>query len=50
MATYFSILAWKNPMDRKAWWAAVHEVIESQTHLSTRACTKNNAKCITTVS
>ena len=22
MTTHFSILAWKNPMDRGAWWAA----------------------------
>ena len=31
MATYSSILAWKNPMDRGAWQATVHEVTESQT-------------------
>ena len=24
MATYSSILAWENPMDRGAWWATVH--------------------------
>ena len=24
MATHFSILAWKNPMNRRAWWATVH--------------------------
>ena len=24
MATHSSILAWKNPMDRGAWWAPVH--------------------------
>ena len=24
MATCSSILAWENPMDRGAWWAAVH--------------------------
>ena len=23
-ATHSSILAWKNPMDREAWWATVH--------------------------
>ena len=28
MATHSSTLAWKNPMDRGAWWAAVHEVGE----------------------
>ena len=26
MATHSSILAWRIPMDRGAWWAAVHEV------------------------
>jgi len=26
MATHSSILAWKNPMDRRAWWATVHKV------------------------
>ena len=31
MATHLSILAWKNPMDRGAWWATVHRVAESQT-------------------
>ena len=31
MATHSSILAWKIPMDRGAWWAIVHGVTESQT-------------------
>jgi len=26
MATHSSILTWKNPMDRRAWWAIVHGV------------------------
>ena len=26
--------AWRIPMDRGAWWAAVHEVAKSQTRLS----------------
>ena len=26
MATHSSILTWKNPMDRRAWWAVVHGV------------------------
>ena len=31
MATHFSILAWRIPMDRVAWWAAVHRVAELDT-------------------
>ena len=31
---YSSTLAWKNPMDGGAWWAAVHGVAKSQTRLS----------------
>ena len=31
MTTHSSILPWKIPMDRGAWWAAVHEVAESGT-------------------
>ena len=34
MATHFSILAWRIPMDKGAWWATVHEVAKSQTQLS----------------
>ena len=34
MATHSSILAWRNPMDRGAWWATVHGVTKSQTRLS----------------
>ncbi|XP_055416236.1 lysosomal acid lipase/cholesteryl ester hydrolase isoform X2 [Bubalus kerabau] len=33
MATHFSILAWRIPMDRQAWWATVHRVTKSQTRL-----------------
>ena len=31
MATHSSILAWKIPMDRGAWWATVHGLTNSQT-------------------
>ena len=31
MATHFSILAWRIPMNRGAWWATVHGVAESNT-------------------
>ena len=34
MATQSSILAWRIPMYRGAWWATVHGVTKSQTRLS----------------
>ena len=34
-ATHSSILAWRIPMDRGAWWATVYAVTKSQTQLST---------------
>ena len=33
MATYSSIVAWRSPMDRGAWWATVHGVTESWVQL-----------------
>ena len=33
MATHSSILAWRIPIERGAWWAAVHGVAKSQTKL-----------------
>ena len=33
MATDSSILAWRIPMDRGAWWATVHAVAKSWTQL-----------------
>ena len=33
MATLSSILAWRIPMDRGAWWATVHRVTKSWTQL-----------------
>ena len=34
MVTHSNILAWRIPMDRGAWLAAVHGVSKSQTQLS----------------
>ena len=34
MATHFSILSWRIPMDRGAWWAPVHGIAKSQIRLS----------------
>ena len=34
MATHFSILSWRIPMDRGPWWTIVHGITESQTQLS----------------
>ena len=34
IATHSRILAWKNPLDREAWQAAVHGVTKSWTQLS----------------
>ena len=31
MATYSSILAWRIPPDRGAWWATGHGIAKSQT-------------------
>ena len=31
MATHSTILAWRIPMDKGAWWATVHEVAKSRT-------------------
>ena len=37
MATSFNILAWENPMDRRTWQAAVHE-LDTTEHTHTLAC------------
>ena len=34
MATHSSVLAWRIPMDREAWWATVNGVAKSRTLLS----------------
>ena len=44
MATHSSILAWRIPMDRGAWWVMVHRISKSRTllkrqHAHTCACT-----------
>ena len=33
MTPHSSILAWKNPMEGEAWWAAVYGVAQSRTRL-----------------
>ena len=33
LAAHSSILAWRIPMDRGAWWASVHRVAKGQTQL-----------------
>ena len=30
MATHSNIHAWKNPMDRGAWWATVHGILQDR--------------------
>ena len=35
MATHSSILAWKTPMDKGAWWATVHRHTEGRMRMST---------------
>ena len=37
MATHSSILAWRIPIDKGAWWATVHGVTKSRTGLSDQA-------------
>jgi len=34
MATHSSILAWRIPLDRGAWWATVHGTAKSWTRLN----------------
>ena len=34
MATHLSVLAWRIPMDRGAWWSTVHGIAKSRTQLS----------------
>ena len=39
MATHSSIIAWKSPRDREAWWAIVLGIAKSETCLSMHAST-----------
>ena len=41
MATHFSILAWRIPMDRGAWRATVHGVARDGPDLATKPTTTN---------
>ena len=34
IATHSSILAWRIPMEREAWWVTVHGITQSWTRLS----------------
>ena len=43
-ATHSSILSWRYPVDRGAWWASVHGVTKSQIQLRDEA--QNSAVCI----
>ena len=38
IATHSSILAWKNPMNRRAWQATVHGVTRVRYDLMTKSC------------
>ena len=40
MAAHSSILAWRIPMDRRAWRATVHKIAKSQTRLKWLTCTR----------
>ena len=40
MATHSSILAWRIPMDRRAWWARVYRVQRVRHDQSNLACTQ----------
>ena len=46
IATHSSFLAWDNPMDRRAWWATVYGVAESQTRLGTKALHVGTKHCV----
>ena len=43
MATHSSILAWRIPMDKEAWWTTVHGVMKSQHSRATKHSTAPQA-------
>ena len=45
MAIHSSILAWKNPMDRGAWWATVHGVTRVRHDLVTKPTDQGFTEC-----
>ena len=44
LETHSSILAWKIPMDKGAWWATVHQVTESDTFLVDNGATFDSSQ------
>ena len=44
MAPHSRTLAWKNPMDGGAWWAAVHGVAQSRTRLKQFSSSSNSSR------
>ena len=43
MATHSSVLDWRIPMDRGAWWATVHGVAQSWTQLKQLSMQETNS-------
>ena len=46
MATCSGILAWKNSMDKGAWWAVVHGIAKSWTRLSIHTHTHTHTTAV----
>ena len=46
MATYFNILAWRIPMNGKAWQGAVYGVAKGQTRLSTASTAQHRKQVV----
>ena len=46
MATHSSILAWRIPMDRRAWQAPVHGVTKSQTQTKRLSTAQHSIVCL----